>query len=485
MKRLLALLLILPALGLAQSRFGHGGSGTSVSAMLPIIADSTDWTAGSHVHAIKPKGGKSIEADSGKFGALEVTGVTTLDGELNMVTIATEQVKLGTGSDAAPELSSMGDTNTGIRFPGSDVTTFVQGGAEKFRADPNGINVGGATTPKAKLQVTATGMSAVDYYKGLRLSNPDAATVGVQALSPALVFRGAGWKTDATAGSDSVLWAMYVVPVQGSSEPISRFYLDSKNGAGSWTNNLQIQNNGSVTSIGNFYTTKTNAVFSGTSGSTSFGGEDDIYICIDTNNDDANKSVIFYKNGIYGGANASEVARITEAGYLGVGTGSYAAAKLHANNNNVWSVPLFRLGRDKYLAANIDSVVLNITGSGKTSFSTSLADTAANFNVQTNITRWDSLFTQREASNVADDGSIIIATGVSGWGECMAGDNQEWAHFRFSADGTVTLIANTTNVTNTDSDDNLCIYDVGSGMAIKNRLGTTKKIALNINYYTN
>ena len=64
----------------------------------------------------------------------------------------------------------------------------------------------------------------------------------------------------------------------------------------------------------------------------------------------------------------------------------------------------------------------------------------------------------------------------------MAGDNEEWAHFRFSADGTVTLITNTVNVVNTDTDTNLCIYDAGSGIAVKNRLGGTKVIAFAIYY---
>ena len=98
MKKLVLFVLLLPALALAQSgAFGHGGSSLDLSTLLPIIADSTDWTAGSHVHAIKPKGGKSIEADSGKFGALHVTGITTLDGELNMVTTASESLRIAAG----------------------------------------------------------------------------------------------------------------------------------------------------------------------------------------------------------------------------------------------------------------------------------------------------------------------------------------------------------------------------------------------------
>ena len=35
---------------------------------------------------------------------------------------------------------------------------------------------------------------------------------------------------------------------------------------------------------------------------------------------------------------------------------------------------------------------------------------------------------------------------------------------------------------NTDTDGNACVYDAGSGIAIKNRLGSSKTIRYNINY---
>ena len=97
---------------------------------------------------------------------------------------------------------------------------------------------------------------------------------------------------------------------------------------------------------------------------------------------------------------------------------------------------------------------------------------------------YDTLNTHKEVSNIADDGEIVLAIGVAGWGQCMVGNNEEWGHFRFTAEGDVTLITNSANVVNTDTDDKFCIYDAGSGVAIKNRLSATKKIALDINYFT-
>lgn len=102
-----------------------------------------------------------------------------------------------------------------------------------------------------------------------------------------------------------------------------------------------------------------------------------------------------------------------------------------------------------------------------------------------NLTTNDSLITRSEVSSLADSASITMATGVSGWGEVMIGDNQEWAHFRFTSAGVVTLIANSTNVaTDGTTDNKLQIYDGGAGIIIKNLLGSRLKCAIKINYYT-
>ena len=83
---------------------------------------------------------------------------------------------------------------------------------------------------------------------------------------------------------------------------------------------------------------------------------------------------------------------------------------------------------------------------------------------------------------VADEAEITLATGKTGRGWAMAGDNEEYINFRFTAAGIVTVISNTANAVNTDTDGNLCVYDAGNGIAIKNRLGATKNIRYIINY---
>ncbi len=93
------------------------------------------------------------------------------------------------------------------------------------------------------------------------------------------------------------------------------------------------------------------------------------------------------------------------------------------------------------------------------------------------------LMTRSEArNNLADDGEILVDTGENGWGFAQAGSNEEYALFSFSNAGVVTLIQNSANVVNTDTDGNLCIYDAGSGIAIKNRLGSAKTIRYQVHY---
>lgn len=86
------------------------------------------------------------------------------------------------------------------------------------------------------------------------------------------------------------------------------------------------------------------------------------------------------------------------------------------------------------------------------------------------------------STDVADDAEITIQTGVAGWGFAMAGDAEEYGRFIFKADGTVTLLENSANTVNTDTDTKFCIYDAGGGIAIKNRLGASKKVRYEIFY---
>jgi hypothetical protein len=79
----------------------------------------------------------------------------------------------------------------------------------------------------------------------------------------------------------------------------------------------------------------------------------------------------------------------------------------------------------------------------------------------------------------ADDASIILTNSISGWGEVYAfaaGVIDEWAEFIISSDGAVYLKSNSTDVVNTDTDNKLCIFDNGTGVTIRNRLGGQRTV---------
>ena len=68
---------------------------------------------------------------------------------------------------------------------------------------------------------TALGTTSTD---GVSLINTTAAAAGAQQVSPRLRLTGQGWKTDATAASQTVDWLLQTVPVEGAAAPTS--YLD-------------------------------------------------------------------------------------------------------------------------------------------------------------------------------------------------------------------------------------------------------------------
>lgn len=84
--------------------------------------------------------------------------------------------------------------------------------------------------------------------------------------------------------------------------------------------------------------------------------------------------------------------------------------------------------------------------------------------------------------SLGDDEYITISGTTAGFGKIMLGANEEITDFSYSSSG-VSLVDNSTNVVNVDTDANLAIFMSGSDLIIKNRLGSTKQCTYNINYY--
>lgn len=75
------------------------------------------------------------------------------------------------------------------------------------------------------------------------------ATVGAQEMSPALIMRGSGWKTNATAGSQNVDFYQYVLPVQGAANPTPSWILASSINGAALVTQFQIAQSGTATII--------------------------------------------------------------------------------------------------------------------------------------------------------------------------------------------------------------------------------------------
>lgn len=95
------------------------------------------------------------------------------------------------------------------------------------------------TLPQASLAGTTRG-------DGVIVSNTTAATVGVQRYSPRVHWTGQGWKTTATAGSQTVDFAADVIPIQGTTSPTAELQFSSQINAGGYANQLVIGSNGST-----------------------------------------------------------------------------------------------------------------------------------------------------------------------------------------------------------------------------------------------
>lgn len=441
MKKFVFLLLLIPVLAFPQRSY-RGTSGVTLGRMLSIISDSTMWhKKGSTPDTILVDGGLPI-----RVTGLKVTGNTTLDGNLTMNTIATEQVKLGTGSDAAPELSSVGDTNTGLRIPGSDVVTVVTNSAEQLRVTADSVRNENTLRQKGIAQFGATATMATIATNG-KITAMD----GV--IEDSLVVR------DASDADSIRIYDSGSLAIIKSDNPMS--FIVNGTTASAYTDFYNNSNSGHI-AVGRTDGTEASSV------AITDGGSDNLPGYLSLYEDDG--------NGTYIWVNTASVLRGRNSSFTDDDADGYAIMDL--SNGTIGATTQAVNGSD--ITATNKVVVNDSLRVEETSLFKGIITAKANTSV------FDSLNVYREKSNFADDDSLSFTTGVAGWGSIMAGDAEQWCDFTFKADGTVTLKSNSAKVSKTygAGDDSLMVYDGGSGIRIKNRLGAAKKIAININYFT-
>ena len=107
------------------------------------------------------------------------------------------------------------------------------------------------SSPQSLLDITTNNLGVTQTNtSGIVLANNTAATVGNQQMSPGIRWRGNGWKTTATAGSQTVDFLADVLPVQGTANPTGTWQLKSSVNGGTYTN-LLFATSGGFIGIGN------------------------------------------------------------------------------------------------------------------------------------------------------------------------------------------------------------------------------------------
>jgi hypothetical protein len=171
---------------------------------LPFISDFTNAT---HNHTNAAGGGQL------GIGALSATGTpsatTYLRGDNTWATAA------GGGSIATTSTILQGDG------AGGAIATTETGTGNSVRATSPTFTTPILTT-SATVNNNGVGQTPT---AGLIVQNTTAAAVGVQQFSPKFSLIGQGWKTTATAASQTVQWDLYAQPVQSAAAPIAQLTL--------------------------------------------------------------------------------------------------------------------------------------------------------------------------------------------------------------------------------------------------------------------
>lgn len=124
--------------------------------------------------------------------------------------------------------------------PNNDATCKIGTTALRF-GEIHAVDIKGVRNSIGTAQTTGN---------GLRIANETAAAAGAQQFSPLVELEGQGWKTNATAASQSCKMALQTRPVQGAAQPESELVLWSSVNAGAYTEVFRFYDD-SVTSINN------------------------------------------------------------------------------------------------------------------------------------------------------------------------------------------------------------------------------------------
>ena len=235
--------------------------------ILPDAAGVLGWT-GTTLGKIYTSSGGNGAADNGKLvlysglggGITATTGITVkpFGGgvEASSLTATGWQFFDGTHTLQVAPSALTADRNLSFPSPGSDSALISTGDigtvSDAMLAGsitPSKITgtaavlTGNAFTGANTLTLNALGTTPTP---ALSLINTTAAAAGSQQVSPSVIWSGRGWKTNATAGSQTVEFRSHLLPVQGAANPTADLVFQSSINGGAFTESFRVYSQGSL-----------------------------------------------------------------------------------------------------------------------------------------------------------------------------------------------------------------------------------------------